>query len=291
MKKVFQIYQMDWKRIFSVPTGILLTIAIMILPSVYAWVNIKAMWDPYKDTSGIKIAVTSLDKGGEVRGRELNIGEELIDNLKKNKKLGWTFVNQEEAERGVKHGEYYASLLIPADFSEKMISVLSENPKRAEIVYKVNEKLNAVAPKITEKGATGVVGQVSEHFTNAVDQAILTEFNKAGIELERELPTIRNIESKIFALEKQLPAIREMGDRVRELDKKMPEIREKSQKVVELEKQLPKIKQLGSSILRIEERLPKLREVGNEILLIQKSSLLFRRPLKRQQKLIATFIK
>ncbi|MFL0364443.1 YhgE/Pip family protein [Pseudobacillus sp. 179-B 2D1 NHS] len=270
MKKVFQIYQMDWKRIFSVPTGILLAIAIMILPSVYAWVNIKAMWDPYKDTSGIKIAVTSLDKGGEVRGRELNIGEELIDNLKKNKKLGWTFVNQEEAERGVKHGEYYASLLIPADFSEKMISVLSENPKRAEIVYKVNEKLNAVAPKITEKGATGVVGQVSEHFTNAVDQAVLTEFNKAGVELERELPTIRNIESKVFALEKQLPAIREMGDRVRELDKKMPEIREKSQKVVELEKQLPKIEQLGSSILRIEERLPKLREVGNEILLIQK---------------------
>ncbi len=270
MKKVFQIYKDDWKRIFSVPTGILLTIAIMFLPSVYAWVNIKAMWDPYQDTSGLKIAVTNLDKGGEVRGKQLNVGKEVEENLKKNKKLGWTFVSQEEAERGVKQGDYYASLLIPEDFSSKMASVLSKNPERAEILYTVNEKLNAVAPKITGKGAASIVEEVSENFTKEVDQAVLTEFNKAGIELERELPTIRNIESKVFALEKQLPQLKAMGNKIIALDEKMPELKEKSQKIVELEKELPKINEVGNSVLKVEENLPKLREVGNEILVIQK---------------------
>ncbi|OCA83718.1 YhgE/Pip domain-containing protein [Pseudobacillus wudalianchiensis] len=291
MKKIFQIYRTDWQRIFSVPTGILLTVAIMILPSVYAWVNIKAMWDPYKDTSQLKVAVTNLDKGGEVRGRKLAIGEELVDHLKENKKLGWTFVSREEAERGVKHGEYYASLLIPPDFSSKIASVLSKKPNRAEIIYIVNEKLNAVAPKITEKGAAGVVGQISENFTRAVNEAVLTEFNKVGIELERELPTIRNIESKIFALEKRLPELREMGNQVLVLDEKMPEIREKSEKIVALERQLPKVSQLGNSIIKVEERLPKLREAGNEVLLIQKKLPVIQLAAKKVVEMDANFYK
>ncbi|MFK2825123.1 YhgE/Pip domain-containing protein [Bacillus sp. B190/17] len=269
MRKVFQIYKTDWRRIFSVSTGIMLAAAVMFLPAIYAWVNIKAMWDPYEDTSGIKVAVTNLDQGAAARGEELNIGKELVNHLNTNKKLGWTFVSQEEAERGVKHGEYYAGLLIPADFSKKMTSILSKNPEQAEIDYMVNEKLNAVAPKITEKGAAGVVEKVSSHFTKAVDKAVLTAFNEAGIELEKELPSIRNIESKILELEKRLPHLKEMGTTVLVLEEKLPKIKEKSQKIVELEKQLPKINGAGNDILKVEERMSQLKEVGNDVLFIQ----------------------
>ncbi|WP_157843226.1 YhgE/Pip domain-containing protein [Bacillus sp. FJAT-42315] len=73
MKKILHIYKTDWLRLLKVPTGILLVIAIMFLPSVYAWVNIEAMWDPYSDTSGIKVAVTSEDQGAVVRGEKINI--------------------------------------------------------------------------------------------------------------------------------------------------------------------------------------------------------------------------
>ncbi|MXO80270.1 YhgE/Pip domain-containing protein, partial [Paenibacillus sp. OT2-17] len=92
MRKIWQIYLTDWRNVFKVSTGTLLVIGIILLPSVYAWVNLKAMWDPYANTSGIKIAVTSQDQGAEVNGKKINIGDEVLHNLQNNKKLGWTFV-------------------------------------------------------------------------------------------------------------------------------------------------------------------------------------------------------
>ncbi|WCN39188.1 YhgE/Pip domain-containing protein [Aneurinibacillus uraniidurans] len=273
MKKILHIYITDWRNIFRVPIALLLIIGLMILPSLYAWFNLKASWDPYGDTSGIKIAVTNEDVGTVIHkgniNKSINVGSEIVENLKKNHKLGWTFVTRDEAERGVTHGDYYASLLIPKDFSAKIATILEEKQQKPEIEYSVNEKINAIAPKITTTGASSVVAQVSENFIKTTSEAILTLFNEAGIKLERELPTIRHIESRIFELERSLPEIEAAGNKALELEKKLPEIREKSQKVVELEKKIPEIHQAANQILVLEEKLPKIKEVGQEIVFIQ----------------------
>ncbi|GED14941.1 YhgE/Pip domain-containing protein [Aneurinibacillus migulanus] len=273
MKKILQIYKTDWKNIFKVPIALFLIVGLMALPSLYAWFNLKAGWDPYGDTSGIAIAVTNEDEGTHIRkgdiDKEINVGKEIVDSLKKNKKLGWTFVSKEEAERGVNHGDYYASLLIPKDFSAKIATILEENPQKPEIEYSVNEKINAIAPKITTTGASGVVAQVSENFVKTASEAIFTIFNEVGIKLEQELPTIRNIENRIFELEKRLPDIEQAGNKALEFEKKLPEIRKQSEKVIELEKKLPEIKKAANHILTLEEKLPKIKEVGDEILVIQ----------------------
>ena len=119
MKKILSIYLTDLRNLWKVPTGLFLMIALAILPSVYAWINLEAMWDPYANTSGIKIAVTSNDEGAVVEDKVINIGNEVVDNLKNNHSLGWTFVNEQEALDGVEQGDYYASLIIPGSFFAK----------------------------------------------------------------------------------------------------------------------------------------------------------------------------
>lgn len=273
MKSIFRIYATDWRNIFKVPIALFLIVGLMMLPSLYAWFNLKASWDPYGDTSGIAIAVTNEDEGTVINNKEIqteiHIGDEVVQNLKANKKLGWKFVSREEAERGVNHGDYYASLLIPKDFSAKLATIIEENPQSPEIRYSVNEKINAIAPKITATGATSIVGEVNKNFVKTVSEAMFTEFNKAGLELEKELPTIRHIENRILELEKRLLDIEEAGNKALEFERKLPEIREKGQKVVELEKKLPEVKRAGGYILKLEEKLPKIEEVGNEIVVIQ----------------------
>ncbi|OXM88412.1 YhgE/Pip domain-containing protein [Paenibacillus rigui] len=269
MKKIFSIYQTDLLNIAKVPTGLLLMIALAILPSVYAWINLTAMWDPYSHTSGIRIAVTSQDKGAAVQGKALNIGDEVVASLKNNHQLGWTFVEDEEALHGVEQGKYYARLLIPADFSEKIASVVNGSPQKPEIVYTVNEKLNAVAPKITDKGATNVTQQISENLIKTVSETVLTRMKELGIEFEQQLPTIRKIESRILELEQRLPDIEGMGNKALEIEQKLPEIREKGDKIVELEQRIPEIDQAGAAILKLEERWPKINEAGQEVLLLQ----------------------
>ena len=266
---IWRIYQSDWKSIFSVPSVILLVVGLMVLPSAYAWFNIKSMWDPYGNTSGIRVAISNEDEGAVVRGKQFNAGKETINKLKTNHKLGWVFVNRKEAVHGVEDGDYFAYLIIPKDFSKKLSSIIEANPQKPAIEFGVNEKINAIAPKIASSGASSVTAQISQAFIKTVGDAIFSEFYKAGVELEKDLPSILDVESKIFELEKALPQIEEMGKKAIELEGKLPELQQKGQQIIELEQRIPEIDRAGASILKIEKSLPLIKEAGDQVMLLQ----------------------
>ena len=112
MKKAFQIFKRDLKRLLHNPVAMVITIGVCIIPSLYAWYNIEANWDPYSNTSGVKIAVANEDEGveNELTG-SLNAGEQTVEQLKENDDLGWVFTDAESAKEGVYSGEYYLSLI------------------------------------------------------------------------------------------------------------------------------------------------------------------------------------
>lgn len=262
MKKIWHIYKTDLTNIIKVPTGLLLMVALAVLPSVYAWVNLKAMWDPYTHTGGIKVAVTSKDEGATVQNRTIRIGDEILKSLRSNQQLGWTFVDENEAARGVLHGDYYASLLIPADFSAKIASFVSGVVQKPAIYYSVNEKVNAIAPKITEKGASNISAQINRNFIEAVSEAVFAELKRLGMEITRQLPTIRRMESFVFELESRLPVIEEVGVKTIELERKLPEIQAKSEKIMELEQLVPEMTRVGNTVLALEERWPQVTQAA-----------------------------
>ena len=61
-------------------------------------------------------------------------------------------------------GEYYAAIVIPKDFSEKLTSMLTGDFEQPELTYYVNEKKNAIAPKVTDTGAETIEEQLNETF-------------------------------------------------------------------------------------------------------------------------------
>ncbi|MCG7383306.1 YhgE/Pip domain-containing protein [Paenibacillus sp. ACRRY] len=283
MRNIWQIYKTDWLHILKVPTGIFLIAAIILLPGVYDWVNVKSVWDPYSNTQGIKIAVTTEDQGATVAGTTVNIGDELVSSLKQNNKLGWTFVDQAEASRGVQTGDYYASLLIPGDFSSKITGIVDGKLERPEVVYTVNEKVNAIAPKITGSGISSITTQINESFTEAVSEAVLTKLKEAGVEIDAQLPTLRKMENGIFTLEKNLPAIQSAGQKVLEVEKAMPEIVKEAQKIVEIEKRLPEINEAAQYILKVQQYWPQIMNASAEVLAIQERVPDIRKAVERIQ--------
>ena len=269
MKKVWDIFKIDWRRISRSKAAILLVVALMILPSLYAWFNIKALWDPYGNTGGIEIAVSNDDAGTTINDEKINVGNEIIEKLKDNENLGWRFVSKKKADKGVKYGDYYASLYIPEDFSENLSSVLTNNPEKAEIVFTVNDKINAITPKITTTGATTITNQVREEFVGTVSEALLLAFNEIGIALKEDLPTIRNLEDKLYKLQQALPKIKEFGQQVVKLEGDLPTIQEKANKIVDLPQYIPEINKVGEGVLKVEEALPTLEAVGDKIVFLQ----------------------
>ena len=172
MKTTLQIFKRDCKRLLRNPVAMLVVIGVCILPSLYAWFNIAANMDPYSNTKGIKVAIASNDTGACSDELSLNAGTSLIEQLEKNDSLGWTFVDEDAAIEGVKSGKYYAAIVIPEDFSESLLSIISGKPQNPVLDYYVNEKKNAIAPKITDTGAGTIQQEINDTFSNVAAETI-----------------------------------------------------------------------------------------------------------------------
>ena len=201
MKNIIEIFRNDIKEVFRKTNTWIIIVGLIFLPSMYAWPNILSSWDPYGHTNNIKVAVTSEDDGATVDGKELNLGKSLVEGLKNNKNLDWQFVsNKQEAEDGVRIGNYYASIVVPKNFSQDMTSVSRTEPQRATIEYTVNEKINAISPKITNSGASGIANNISKNFVETANGIIFEKLHEAGIKFEENLPSIEKVKEEIFKL-------------------------------------------------------------------------------------------
>ena len=201
MKNIIEIFRKDIKEVFRKTNTWIIIVGLIFLPSMYAWPNILSSWDPYGHTNNIKVAVTSEDEGATVDGKELNLGKSLVEGLKNNKNLDWQFVsNKQEAEDGVRIGDYYASIVVPKNFSQDMTSVSRTEPQRATIEYTVNEKINAISPKITNSGASAIANNISKNFVETANGIIFEKLHEAGIKFEENLPSIEKAKEEIFKL-------------------------------------------------------------------------------------------
>ncbi|NFR88106.1 MULTISPECIES: YhgE/Pip domain-containing protein [unclassified Clostridium] len=214
MKNIFNIYKRDIKNIITNSSALIVIIALCILPSLYAWFNIAASWDPYAQeaTSKIKIGVVNKDKGAFILDKDIILGDEVIEGLKENDLLGWEFVSEEEANEAIKKGKYYATITIPEDFSKDMTSIITSDIKKGTIIYTVNEKINAIAPKLTDKGASGVQENVTKSIIETVSKVLLTASKEAGIELEDQIPKISNVYNMLEEIRSRFGDINETTD-------------------------------------------------------------------------------
>ena len=235
MKNIFKIYKRDLKDIFTNKVLLIIIIGLAFLPSLYAWFNIKASWDPYGNTKNISVAVVNNDKGTTIRDKKINMGDELIEKLKDNKNLGWKFTDEKTALDGVKKGTYYASIEIPKDFSKNLGSLISNDVKKGKIVYTVNEKINAIAPKITDKGASTIQNEVNQIVVKTASEAMFEVFNSIGIEVENQLPKLTNLENDLIEVQGKFKDIEKTVSLASDATYKIAAI------VTDLQKDIPQI--------------------------------------------------
>ncbi|MBD9927792.1 YhgE/Pip domain-containing protein [Enterococcus faecalis] len=286
IKNTWELFILDWKRIFKNPVATFLIVALMIIPSLYAWFNIKALWDPYSNTGELPIAVYSDDQTATFQDKSVNIGDEVLKNLKKNKQLGWRFVDsKKELDKGVQSGKYFAGIYLPKDFSKDLLSFTSGDINKPKIEYSINEKINAIAPKITSKGASSIQSQISEEFIKTASSTLIKTFNDIGYDIDKNMVNIQKVKSMILDTDANIGTIDTYAKQVTDLHGKMPELKEKlakandamkylpevdalGEKIVELNGKMPSIKEQASVILTLQEKIPEIQNAGRQIAMI-----------------------
>ncbi len=154
------------------------------VPALYAWFNIAGFWDPYSHSSHIRVAVANEDEGAtKDQIGTVNVGAMLETQLKENDQLGWHFVSADEARAEVERGDSYAAFVIPASFSRDLTGIVDGTYVKPNIQYYVNEKNNAVAPKITGAGATTLDRQINSTFVSTVAKVLTEKASEAGVSI------------------------------------------------------------------------------------------------------------
>ncbi|WP_315078557.1 YhgE/Pip domain-containing protein [uncultured Clostridium sp.] len=212
MKNIIKIFKRDFKNIFKNWVATVVVIALMVIPSLYSLINIKASWDPYSSTSGILIAVVNEDKGTTFRDEDINLGNELVEKLEDNDKMGWTFVDKETAKDGLINEKYYATIEIPENFSEDATTLVEKRVKRPKLIYTVNEKKNAIAPKMTDAGVKSVKGQLDDNIVKTVSGVLFRACDEIGIEMDEHRSEYREVIDEIYELDENMPELENLLD-------------------------------------------------------------------------------
>ncbi len=170
MKNIINLFKHDLSNICKSVIGLIVMVGLVIVPVLYAWFNIAGSWDPYGNTGNLKVAVANSDEGytSDLIPIKINMGDNVTSALRANDALDWVFVDEDAAIEGVKSGEYYAAVVIPQEFSADMMTLFSTEVKHSEIIYYENQKANAIAPRVTDKGASAVRQQIDETFTQTI---------------------------------------------------------------------------------------------------------------------------
>ncbi|MFC4809836.1 YhgE/Pip domain-containing protein, partial [Paenibacillus sp. GCM10023250] len=167
-------------RIFRSPKLLIPIIGILFIPIMYSGMLIGAFWDPYGKLDRMPVAVVNADAGADFQGKPLAVGQNLVDELKTNQTFHWTFVDAKQAEDGLKHGDYYYVIEIPASFSKQATTLLDPEPHPAAIRYLTNDSENYLAAKIGSSAIDKLQTEISQQVTKAYAKAVFGSLGEAA---------------------------------------------------------------------------------------------------------------
>lgn len=179
MKNIMRIFRGDLAHATKNVIGAIVLVGLIVVPALYAWFNIAGSWDPYENTGDLKVAVANEDKGyqSDLIPLEVSMGDSVVSALRANDQFDWVFVDEDAAVEGVRSGKYYAAIVIPESFSADMMTLFSADIKHSSIIYYSNEKENAIAPRVTEKGASSIQESIDQTFAKTVAEIGLKTTN------------------------------------------------------------------------------------------------------------------
>ena len=197
MKKIFELFLDDLKRVTKSKIAVVILIGMLIIPGIYAWLNIDSNWGPYDNTGNIPVAIVNQDEGTVILGEKLNLGDEIENNLKDNKGMKWIFTNYKDARKKVDQGKYYGAIVIPKNFSQKLVTVMDENEiEKPKFDFYVNNKKNAIAPIIVNKAVGTIQTSVNQTFVNTVVYKVMEKAENLDI-ISKSVETTDDLVNKL----------------------------------------------------------------------------------------------
>ncbi|HFV2922851.1 TPA: type VII secretion protein EsaA [Streptococcus agalactiae] len=162
-------------------------IAVALFLVAIAGLNLKLQGDHAKENkttqsatnTKLNIALVNEDQNVSNGKESYNLGASYIKSIERDNSQNWSVVSRGTAQNGLNKGDYQLMVIIPNNFSQKLLDVNKANAEQTTISYKVNAKGNlALEKKGTEKGKD-IVSELNSHLVNMYMASILSNLYTA----------------------------------------------------------------------------------------------------------------
>ena len=186
---VFRVALVELKRLTSGVLPVLVLLAMSCIPLLYGSLYLYGNWDAYGNVNGIVGALVVEDEGAkDASGNYLNTGADVKKSLLDAGTFDWKSVEtRDKAVQGVSDGTYDFALVIPKDFSARLVSTGSFkpdekgntgpiNPQAAGLEIITNDANNYVLTNIVTKAGTAVRDSVASKVGDKTANTLLASF-------------------------------------------------------------------------------------------------------------------
>lgn len=208
MTGIWQMFRADLRRVTRNVMSVIVLCGLIVIPSAFTWFNVIASWEPFDNTKNLRVAVASVDEGytSSLIPLHINVGSLVESSLRANDQMDWVITSKEDAVAGTESGDYYAAMVLPEDFSERMLTFYTAGSPRTEIEYYTNDKSNPLAPLITSQGADDLSAKINAEFTKELDNVALSIISSLANSLDdpESQAAFSRLETQIGAISGQL---------------------------------------------------------------------------------------
>ena len=186
---VVRVALVELKRLTSGVLPVLVLLAMSCIPLLYGSLYLYGNWDAYGNVNGIVGALVVEDEGAkDASGNDLNTGADVKKSLLDAGTFDWKSVEtRDKAVQGVSDGTYDFALVIPKDFSARLVSTGSFkpdekgntgpiNPQAAGLEIITNDANNYVLTNIVTKAGTAVRDSVASKVGDKTANTLLASF-------------------------------------------------------------------------------------------------------------------
>ena len=191
---------LEWRNLAASEVMWVVIAAIAVIPLLYGGLYLAAFQDPYGRLSSLPVAVANEDAGAVIAAEQRNLGDEVVDELKRTDNgLGWHFVSADEARAGLADGTYFMACIIPSDFSASVASVDGDAPRRAHLKVEYNESENMLASQIGQTVWRRVRTRVSDMVAEQYWTTVLGRVADSGKQIGAAAAGARDLEGGLSA--------------------------------------------------------------------------------------------
>lgn len=137
-------------------------------------------YEQHAATKNIPVAVVNKDQPAESNGQLIDVGQQVVNTLKKDHQVKWEFVSEKTAKKQLADGDAYLEIELPKNFSENATTLMAKDPKVSLIKLHESKRNNFLSSMVTTTVADTVQSQVKTKVQKVYSQTLLSSLKKLG---------------------------------------------------------------------------------------------------------------